>query len=296
MSKRYDRESLVSSNLELYTKGVGRNREYYLPEPNRWVKNFSAKNLVGTTILNQRHWYNRYILGIDDPEYSPECCLDGCESRVGGFKGTQYGYPIYCSCKCNAKAHADLLVTSSHTPEVESKRSASLLATLNTPEYKLGQSIRSSNMWKDPEFRKKNLPKIPRNHKNISKISKEAFDMVNELFRISGWGECIYGTKELRIETGVNLNDNKICRYVDFYNPLMNVVIKFQGDYWHPRCPEKYGLDRVRDSISNDLTKELMIKKSLADDIFYIFEHEFRENKFECISRLYNQISMTLEQ
>lgn len=93
-----DLEDRIKRNLFKYYKCEGRNKSwYYIPELGEWVNKFN--NELKALGYTQRYWYNKMILGIDDPEFKPTCQLDGCNNQVGNFKGVKYGYPSYC---CNS--------------------------------------------------------------------------------------------------------------------------------------------------------------------------------------------------
>lgn len=89
---------------EEYKRGKGPKTEYYIPELNKWVSNRSIRRELSKIGLTINHYYNRYFLGIDDPNYLPKCKNPNCNNLVHSF-GLGGGYGKYCSVSCESKAN-----------------------------------------------------------------------------------------------------------------------------------------------------------------------------------------------
>lgn len=307
---RKDLEELIEKNLKIYTKKVGRKKMFYLPDTDEWVYRFS-KLVVKRTGYTQRYWYNKYILGIDDKNYSPKCCKASCNNKVKAFKGTKYGYPKYC-CLKHAREDEDTkdersksIKKAMNRPEVLEKKSKSLKEALSNPEYRKNLSERSKRQWQDPEYREKNLHKIPRSKSCVSKVSIECLNGIHEIFSTFGFGSTVhYGNGLERPEFRVkvkSISTGKIAyRYLDFFSEELRLIIEFNGDYWHPR-KEKFGIEKVNNSVKKDTDRMKEIYDSLkviyGSDIYLIniYENEYRRDKSMILNDIESILSKFLE-
>ena len=133
-----------------------------------------------------------------------------------------------------------------------------------------------------------------------SKISRILFRAILDRIQIMFSDlskDVFYGENEKRILTGKFVGDISLSRVPDFLIKSMNIIIEFQGDYWHPRpsSPE-FSLDdlddRMERSIYNDYCK-LRSYRKLGYYVFYVHEREFRDNPDliieECIKFITNE-------
>lgn len=279
--KRLSRQELVAKNSSKFirkdSKGLN---QYYVPELDEWVYRFS-KYIVMRSGLTQRHWYNKYILEVDDPDYSPLCSKGDCNNKVNNFKGAEYGYPLYC-CLLHARLDEDMSEEKSKSIKLamadpQNKLNHKLATKLghNTPEYKKYQSDKSKRQWEDPEYREKNLSKIPRSHLSQSKISIKFFDELKSLLRSLALGRLFI--REKYVKTGPECSDDHPYRYIDLYIEDLGIGIEFQGDYWHPRDISRYGCQAVLTSVMKDQSRKSAIMKSDLNphEIYYITESDY---------------------
>ena len=134
--------------------------------------------------------------------------------------------------------------------------------------------------------------------KSYSNESKELFDeIVDRLSLVIDSSKIYYGDNEFAFSGLKKYGDIKNIRFADFYLKDLDIVIEFQGDYWHPR-PEYiedtfYEFDdRMEDSINNDYSKAKSLRnKGLY--IFYVHESEYLSNRDliieECIKFITNK-------
>ena len=105
--------------------------------------------------------------------------------------------------------------------------------------------------------------------------------------------------KDKKIEFKHQFHIDKISFIYDFYLPLSNIIIEYNGDYWHVN-PEIYNEDKV--IVDGKTAKEIWEKDSLKKKIaeengykFYtIWEKEFRpgyknEYNFDILSKIINE-------
>lgn len=167
--------------------------------------------------------------------------------------------------------------------------------TAKTPEYKAMRSAVSKSLWNDPEYRSRNLSKIPRGN-CVSKISNECMSNLDDIFRLFGWGSGLFGGNEKVVFTGSKFNDIKNYRKLDYYHEQFNFVIEFQGDHWHPRDPATDRLDKIDESIVNDMSKFDSVKMALGtDSYFYVYEKLYNSNKDRVTHELVEDIFYSIE-
>lgn len=294
-------DDFIERNLEKYTrKDENGTDQYYVPEIDEWVYRFS-KNVVKRSGLTQRTWYNKYILG-EDENFRPKCALASCNNTVKNFKGTKYGYPKYC-CLKHAREDEETkperiqsLKEALSTPEVMEKKSRSLKKAFSKPEYKRMLSKRTSDAWKDDEYRERNLCKIPRSKNCVSKISIEFFNKVSEIFKLFGFSDIYYGDKGKEYRVKVIGEDGKMTyRYLDFFCKNLNLIIEFQGDYWH--SVEKIILPngKNRDFIRMKQIYDSMSKEFKELFLINVYEREYRTCGDQLLEEITNILSHCLQ-
>lgn len=120
MSKIYKLEELM--------RGSGRNNvQYYIPELDKWVNNKWVYRYLKSIGLTGEWFYNRHVLGIDDPDYRPKCANPECSNLITGFS-LHRGYNMYCGVSCQSKCNWN-------NPEFVAKQHA------NNPSYSNPQGL-----------------------------------------------------------------------------------------------------------------------------------------------------------
>ena len=84
--------------------GRGKDSEYYIPELDEWMNFRKVEEIMSSLgLVNWVHYFNRYMFGVDDPEYIPTCANPGCNNKVSGFSRIR-GHNKFCSLKCRSEA------------------------------------------------------------------------------------------------------------------------------------------------------------------------------------------------
>jgi endogenous inhibitor of DNA gyrase (YacG/DUF329 family) len=132
-----------------------------------------------------------------------------------------------------------------------------------------------------------------------SKISRRFFTSLSKYMSLMGLGfkgEFYYGDYEFLVKTGPSVGDVKDVRFLDFYASGLSIIVEFQGDYWHPRDTDKYGIDKVKESVTNDEIRRLAILNSLPGSRFYyVTESDYRDRGFEVIREILEDIEIYLQ-
>jgi hypothetical protein len=116
------------------------------------------------------------------------------------------------------------------------------------------------------------------------------FDMLFNKLQV----KMYYGEKEWFISLG------KTIIFVDCYIPYYNVVIEFQGDYWHAN-PKKYGSEdlihyknhkkiKAEEVWEMDEARKRVIQTALDCKVVYIWEMDFVNDNDGVIERLIKEI------
>lgn len=141
-----------------------------------------------------------------------------------------------------------------------------------------------------------------RKSSTVSSVSRMFFtELINRLsntvFRNFDISENIfYGDNEFKIGTkGTEVPG--YFRKPDFFIKCLNIIIEFQGSYWHPRPKSPiFYLDEIDDRMENIITKDyykLMLYRKLGYYVFYVHEEEFYHNPDltieECIKFITNE-------
>lgn len=100
--KIYKKEDLVTC------KETGKSKKskfYYLPEEDKWYYSPRFTKRIKELGYSKEYFYNKYFLGIDDPNYRPTCNNKDCLHKVK-FNKTgiiEDGYNEYCCLSCARK-------------------------------------------------------------------------------------------------------------------------------------------------------------------------------------------------
>lgn len=136
--------------------------------------------------------------------------------------------------------------------------------------------------------------------KSYSNISKKLFDSIVDRiqFIFADISEDVYyGDKEWKIPNTWKVGDSKRFRVPDFFIKSKEIILEFNGGYWHerPKSPEFKLSDlnqRMEGCIKSDFNK-LQSYRKLGYKVFYIHEYEYRENPDivieECIKFITNE-------
>ena len=141
------------------------------------------------------------------------------------------------------------------------------------------------------------------NTKSYSEISNELFTIIKKILdknNISN--QILYGDNELYIRNQIK----DIGYKLDFYDKTKNLIIEFQGDYWHLN-PQKYKEDffhtvkklYAKEIWKYDKNKKDFICQELSNPIYLqIWESDYRKNKLKIIQDilLYYNININLEE
>lgn len=87
-----------------YKRNSGAKSEYYIPEINKWVNNKHLKHTLEKLGMTVKWYYNKYFLGINDPDYVPKCSNPNCNNLVTGFS-MKRGHNKYCCLSCQSKSN-----------------------------------------------------------------------------------------------------------------------------------------------------------------------------------------------
>ena len=120
-------------------------------------------------------------------------------------------------------------------------------------------------------------------------IADEFFSMLGKYYE----GNEIYSysanSKEFRVES-FNL---------DYYDKTLNVVVEFNGDFWHAnpdkninpeRFENKCGLT-IEEKWKKDKIRNEFIESYLNTKVFVVWEKDFRKNKEECVRKIVSEIN-----
>lgn len=136
----------------------------------------------------------------------------------------------------------------------------------------------------------------------VSLVSRMFFNelinrLSNTVFRNFDISEDIfYGDNEFKISTkGTDIPG--YFRKPDFFIKNLNIIIEFQGSYWHPRPKSPtFTLDELDDRMENIIIKDynkLKLYRELDYYVFYVHEEEFYYNPDltmeECIKFITNE-------
>lgn len=124
----------------------------------------------------------------------------------------------------------------------------------------------------------------------ISNMSTSLFSDVCSKLPDNIREESKYGVgNEVIVKTGPEVGDIKLRRSLDFCVPSLMKIVEFNGKYWHPRDIEKYGIDKVNESIVNDTHKINSLEK-LGYKILVVSENDLSDNYESLVMRIVNFI------
>ena len=128
-----------------------------------------------------------------------------------------------------------------------------------------------------------------KNLKPVSDISRQCFQELSKYFT----GNDIF----------YNEDEYTLGRYhLDYYDKMLNVVIEFNGDYWHMN-PKKYSandVNSVRSLTASEIwefdkKRQDFIKSNLPGCIFIVvWEADYRQDPENCIKNVIKQINHVL--
>lgn len=296
------------------TRGYGDKEEIFIPWTNEWINKRWVKRKVEN--FDEEYYYQRWILNktVKSEYVIPKCevCgnpikyknLFGNHSRTCSRKCMNYmlnHFPEYEESRIKCRNNNPVLQEGGLTIYLRNHPERGLDNRLKAykdrrlgfgymhdnkeSEDKWKRSVRDFNdsggalgvIYRDPIRRDKILANNRTSTiKSTSEISKDLFRKIDQIFKDFGYGKSYYGENEFIVYNTKKVGDSKICRMLDFYNPKSKICIEFQGSYWHPRNIERYGVEKVEESIKNDLIRDYFIKKSISDiKIYYIYEDEY---------------------
>lgn len=129
------------------------------------------------------------------------------------------------------------------------------------------------------------------NGTTISTISQELFSSIYE--RIKDKKEIYYGNLNKEYEL---VCDNGSCYFLDFYDKKRNIVIEFNGDYWHANpllyksgsFVNVHGQQKLVDELwKYENIRKQNICKQLNNPIYIVvWESDYRKNKKAIIEKL----------
>lgn len=136
----------------------------------------------------------------------------------------------------------------------------------------------------------------------VSRISMKFFNDLSDRLWIMFNGvigdDVLYGDSEMKIDiSNKSKGRSNTYRKADFTIKSKNIIIEFNGDYWHPRPSNQNFLlseitDRDEQRIRNDLNK-LSEYRSLGYSVFYVHECDYKSNPDvtieECIKFITNE-------
>lgn len=145
----------------------------------------------------------------------------------------------------------------------------------------------------------KSLPSLSTSNKCVSPISLNLFNELSERISIGSIdsNDIYYGYNEYVFFGTTNYGDIKKMRKPDFLIKSRNIIVEFQGSYWHPRPSNLDDVNelmdnRISDSSINDYHK-LKCYRNMGYYVYYIHEEEYKENKDiiieECIKFITNE-------
>ena len=86
---------------------------------------------------------------------------------------------------------------------------------------------------------------------------------------------------------------------LDYYDKTLNVVVEFNGDFWHAnpykninpeRFENKCGLT-IEEKWKKDKVRNEFIESYLNTKVFVVWEKDFRNNKEECVQKIVSEIN-----
>lgn len=86
---------------------------------------------------------------------------------------------------------------------------------------------------------------------NYSKVSQKLFKTIDEAIQSYGY-TTYYATKGDNYNNEYTLELTKGVVKPDYYIQELNLVIEFDGDYWHETDKSGQSRDKVKDEIMND--------------------------------------------
>jgi G:T-mismatch repair DNA endonuclease (very short patch repair protein) len=83
-----------------------------------------------------------------------------------------------------------------------------------------------------------------------------------------------FTTYDLKYEAQYVINYNDLVRIYDFYLPEYNVLIEYDGDFWH-RLPEQKVNDQIKNEIADSLNYKL-VRISGVNNLDFVWDIQYK--------------------